>query len=103
MSWCVQRQGQSYALSGINNRREELMVLSAKAFSYASLAAVVSIAAFATQPASAQSAATTFFVTSNGPGNGGNLGGLAGAGAPCQALAQGAGAGGQDRHGLAST
>ena len=36
---------------------------------------------------------TTFFVTSIGLGNGGNLGGLAGADAHCQALAAAAGAG----------
>ena len=41
----------------------------------------------------AQSADTSFFVTSNGIGNGGNLGGLAGADNHCQALAQAAGAG----------
>ena len=35
----------------------------------------------------------TFFVTSNGPGKGGDLGGLAGADAHCQMLAQAAGAG----------
>ncbi len=35
----------------------------------------------------------TFFVTSVGPGNGGNLGGLAGADAHCQKLAAAAGAG----------
>jgi hypothetical protein len=35
----------------------------------------------------------TFFVTSKGPGNGGDLGGLAGADAHCQALAQAEGAG----------
>jgi hypothetical protein len=35
----------------------------------------------------------TFFVTSNGPGKGGNLGGLAGADAHCQMLAAAAGAG----------
>ena len=79
------------------------MVLSAKAFSYASLAAVVSIAGFAAQPASAQSSATTFFVTSNGPGNGGNLGGLVGADAHCQALAQAAGAGGKTWRAYLST
>ena len=44
-------------------------------------------------PASAQSATTTFFVTSIGIGNGGNLGGLAGADNYCQTLAQAAGAG----------
>jgi hypothetical protein len=44
-------------------------------------------------PASAQSASTTFFLTSNGIGNGGNLGGLAGADNHCQTLAQATGAG----------
>lgn len=38
----------------------------------------------------------SFFVTSVGPGNGGDLGGLSGANAHCQALAEAAGAG--DRH-----
>lgn len=41
----------------------------------------------------AQSPAMTFFVTSSGIGNGGNLGGLAGADNHCQTLAQAAGAG----------
>src|SRR3954453_5529272 len=54
------------------------------------LAAMSCIAA---QPAQAQSADTSFFVTSNGVGNGGNLGGLAGADNQCQTLAQAAGAG----------
>ena len=45
----------------------------------------------AAQPSSAQSASTTFFVTSTGIGNGANLGGLAGADNHCQALAQAAG------------
>jgi hypothetical protein len=36
---------------------------------------------------------TTFFVTSRGPGNGGNLGGVAGADAHCQALAKAEGSG----------
>ncbi|WP_315779666.1 MULTISPECIES: lectin [unclassified Bradyrhizobium] len=43
--------------------------------------------------ATAQSADMSFFLTSNGPGNGGNLGGLAGADKHCQSLAQAAGAG----------
>ncbi len=45
------------------------------------------------QVANAQAANTSFFVTSNGIGNGGNLGGLAGADNQCQTLAQAAGAG----------
>ena len=49
--------------------------------------------ALASAPAQAQSADTSFFLTSNGIGNGGNLGGLAGADNHCQTLAQAAGAG----------
>jgi hypothetical protein len=45
----------------------------------------------AMQPASAQTANTTFFITSTGIGNGANLGGVAGADNHCQALAQAAG------------
>ena len=44
-------------------------------------------------PASAQSANATFFLTSHGVGNGGNLGGVAGADNHCQTLAQAAGIG----------
>ena len=58
-----------------------------------SLAAAVCFLAFAAEPARAQSADTSFFLTSNGIGNGGNLGGLAGADNQCQTLAQAAGAG----------
>ena len=43
--------------------------------------------------AQAQQAGTTFFVTSTSIGNGGNLGGLAGADNQCQTLAQAAGVG----------
>jgi hypothetical protein len=49
--------------------------------------------ALAASPASAQSANATFFLTSTGIGNGGNLGGLAGADNHCQELAQAAGIG----------
>ena len=55
--------------------------------------AVASIVLFAAPPASAQSANATFFLTSTGIGNGGNLGGLAGADNHCQELAQAAGFG----------
>ena len=37
----------------------------------------------------------TFFITSDGPGNGGDLGGIEGADAHCRALAEAAGAGGK--------
>jgi hypothetical protein len=55
--------------------------------------ACVALAVFAAPAALAQSADTSFFLTSNGIGNGGNLGGLAGADNHCQTLAQAAGAG----------
>src|SRR5687768_9411221 len=45
----------------------------------------------------------SFFVTSANPGKGGNLGGLAGADAHCQSLAQAVGAGGRTWHAYLST
>jgi hypothetical protein len=64
-----------------NAWRTGLCAAAALAFSIASL------------PAQAQNANTSFFITSSGIGNGGNLGGLAGADNWCQQLAQAAGAG----------
>jgi hypothetical protein len=58
-------------------------------------AALILIAA---QAAQAQSANTSFFLTSAGIGNGANLGGLAGADNHCQTLAQAAGAGAKTWH-----
>ena len=55
--------------------------------------ALAAISVLASAPAQAQSADTSFFLTGNGIGNGGNLGGLAGADNHCQTLAQAAGAG----------
>ena len=55
--------------------------------------ACLAFVVLAAPPASAQTADTSFFVTSNGIGNGGNLGGLAGADNHCQTLAQAAGFG----------
>ncbi len=66
-------------------------------------AACFALAVAAAPPASAQSADTSFFVTSNGPGKGGDLGGLAGADRHCQSLAQGAGAGGKTWRAYLST
>jgi hypothetical protein len=50
------------------------------------------VAGLAAQPAQAQSANTTFFVTSVGPGKGADIGGLEGADKYCQTLAAAAGA-----------
>lgn len=48
---------------------------------------------FSTSPSSAQANAMSFFITSVGPGNGADLGGLAGADMHCQTLATAVGAG----------
>ncbi|WP_137123633.1 hypothetical protein [Roseomonas sp. HF4] len=71
------------------------------------LVAVTALAALGpvgvrSQPA-ANPAAMTFFVTSVGSGNGADLGGLAGADAHCQSLAQAAGAGGRTWRAYLST
>jgi hypothetical protein len=57
------------------------------------LGAAILAIVVASPSAHAQSAETSFFVTSTPIGNGGNLGGLAGADNQCQTLAQAAGAG----------
>src|SRR5262245_65690083 len=56
---------------------------------------LVLLALFGMRPGTAQDqkAPMSFFVTSEGPGNGANLGGLKGADAYCQKLAQAVGAG----------
>ncbi|WP_439500658.1 hypothetical protein [Aminobacter ciceronei] len=53
--------------------------------------------------ASAQDATMSFFVTSSGIGKGANLGGLAGADAHCQSLAEAAGSTGKTWHAYLST
>lgn len=65
--------------------------------------ATAMLTAVAAQPAGAQTADMSFFVTSVGIGNGGNLGGLAGADNHCQTLAQAAGAGAKTWHAYLST
>ena len=68
---------------------------------------LASAAAFAFgfgMPAQAQQAnSMTFFVTSSGPGKGGDLGGLAGADAQCAKLAQAVGSTGKTWHAYLST
>jgi len=51
----------------------------------------------------AQDAEMSFFLTSKGPGDGANLGGIAGADAHCQALAESVGAGGKTWRAYLST
>ncbi|MEA3026358.1 MAG: hypothetical protein QOF91_1643 [Alphaproteobacteria bacterium] len=68
------------------------------------LASVALLAVSASAPAHAQQGnSMTFFVTSDGPGKGGDLGGLQGADAHCTKLAQAAGSTGQTWHAYLST
>ena len=59
------------------------------------LASVAVLALGMAAPVQAQQNAMTFFVTSEGPGKGGDLGGLAGADAHCAKLAAAAGSTGK--------
>lgn len=61
------------------------------------------VGAIAGNAAQAQQNTMSFFVTSAGPGKGGNLGGLDGADKHCQTLAAAAGAGGKTWHAYLST
>jgi hypothetical protein len=54
-------------------------------------------------PALTQQSVMTFFLTSAGPGKGGDLGGIEGADRHCQSLAQAAGAGSKTWHAYLST
>lgn len=56
------------------------------------VAAAIAIALLAATPMFAQNQSMGFFITSVGPGNGANPGGLAGADQHCQKLATAAGA-----------
>jgi len=58
---------------------------------------------FAAGAAQAQDTSMSFFITSAGPGDGANLGGLDGADAQCQKLADAAGAGGKTWRAYLST
>lgn len=69
---------------------------------------LLAISTLATLPVSAQPAddvdtSLSFFITSAGPGDGANLGGLAGADAHCAALATAAGSNGKTWHAYLST
>ena len=57
-----------------------------------SLFAAMALSVLGSQPVLPQNT-MSFFITSSGPGNGANLGGLAGADKHCQTLAAAAGAG----------
>jgi hypothetical protein len=70
---------------------------------FSAVAAAALLAGLDGTAAQAQQANMTFFVTSEGPGKGGDLGGLAGADAHCQKLAAAVGAGGKTWHAYLSS
>jgi hypothetical protein len=92
---CVLMSGQAVSGSSTGRRIKKQPEDSMPTFTrlFTCFATAASFALVAVQPAQAQSADTSFFLTSTGIGNGGNLGGLAGADNYCQTLAQAAGAG----------
>ncbi len=67
------------------------------------VSAMALFASFAAAPTQAQSANTTFFVTSAGPGKGADLGGIDGADRHCATLATAAGATAKTWHAYLST
>ena len=67
------------------------------------LAAALAVATVSAWPEASQAGKMSFFITGAGPGDGANLGGLAGADKHCQALAQAAGAGAHTWHAYVST
>jgi hypothetical protein len=67
------------------------------------IALLAVLASFAATPGLAQDTSISFFITSQGPGDGGNLGGLAGADAHCQRLAEAAGVSGKNWRAYLST
>jgi hypothetical protein len=69
----------------------------------ASTALLVGVSGTVLAQQAPQAPNVTFFVTSSGPGKGGDLGGLAGADAHCQQLATTVGAGGKTWHAYLST
>lgn len=84
-------------------RQSTLRFISVSAVKVCLAGGLMALGSFAVTPAQAQGAAMSFFVTSAGIGNGGNLGGLAGADNHCQTLAQAAGAGGKTWRAYLST
>src|ERR1700680_3825321 len=70
---------------------------------FSAVAAAALLAGMGGTAAQAQEANMTFFVTSEGPGKGGDLGGLAGADAHCQKLATAVGAGNKTWHAYLSS
>jgi hypothetical protein len=76
---------------------------SAQLFRGLAAAAAVAMVVGSAPAVRAQSADASFFVTGKSIGNGGNLGGLAGADNHCQELAQAAGIGGKTWHAYLST
>jgi hypothetical protein len=74
-----------------NSNREESMMQRIAGRTWLAAAGLITLVGCASMPPDAKE--MTFFVTSTGPGKGGDLGGLEGADRHCQSLAKAAGAG----------
>ena len=88
----MQRGDTSVSLASRNHQPQEATLKLSTPIRITALASIALLAACATPPSTPQEK-MTFFVTSVNPGQGANLGGLAGADAHCQALATAVGAG----------
>jgi hypothetical protein len=100
---CLDRSVHAHPVKSNNKSEEQMPTLNQSLSRVTLVAATAALAVVAARPVQAQSANTSFFVTSIGPGNGANLGGLEGADKQCQTLAQAAGAGGKTWHAYLST
>jgi hypothetical protein len=97
----VLSKGAANAASQLDNQREGPEMNHTTRLTILASAAILSLAVSA--GAQAQQASMNFFVTSAGGGKGADLGGLPGADAHCQQLAQAAGAGAKTWHAYLST
>lgn len=71
-------------------------IRSTRALRWCNAACAAALAAGCSSMSGGSSHPMSFFITSSNPGQGGNLGGLAGADAQCQRLADAVGAGGKE-------
>lgn len=98
----MQRGDTSVSLASRNHQPKEATLKLSTPIRITAVASIALLAACATPPSTPQEK-MTFFVTSVNPGQGANLGGLAGADAHCQALATAVGAGKRTWHAYLAT
>src|SRR5215813_3179714 len=97
------RRRETAARKGSQRNREEIAMHSMMRMSWLAAAGLTTLVGCTTQQAQPGPKDMTFFVTSAGPGKGGDLGGVDGADRHCQALANAVGAGDRTWHAYLST